>query len=110
MNKTAKCAMRMANFDPHTPTLTPPPPPPPHRTPNPNPNPNSDPHPHPHLTLTPTHRHPPHLRHRLLHAISFSGEVLMFGALAIRALRRTAGVIKEVGLDYGLVEPRHAFI
>ena len=34
----------------------------------------------------------------------------MFGALAIRALRRTAGVIKEVGLDYGLVEPRHAFI
>ena len=33
----------------------------------------------------------------------------MFGALAIRALRRTARVIKEVGLDYGLVEPRHAF-
>jgi hypothetical protein len=81
MNKTAKCAMRTCqHFDPRTP-----------------------------LQPQPTATPPPHLRHRLLHAISFSGEVLVFGALAIRALRRTARVIEEVGLDYGLVEPRHAF-
>ena len=47
--------------------------------------------------------------HRLVHAITFSSEALVFGRLAIDALRATAAGLQEVGLAYGLAEKHHAF-